>query len=205
MAEWHQAAKGRLHFLEMIDGLTEGELDQQSLCDQWTARGVLCHITSFVETSAGGFIKMLFTSGFDFEKGSMAMADTQLARPLEEVKASLRSNASKSAPLPGFAEAMTTTDLTIHTQDVRRPLGLPGALDEAALHSALQFLTTHKAATQLVNRKPIDGVSLRSTDLDWTFGSGPEISGPAEALMMAMADRQSALSDLSGEGLNAWT
>lgn len=44
------------------------------------------------------------------------------------------------------------------------------------------------------------GVRLVATDLDWSRGSGPEVTGPAEALLMAMAARPCALADLEGPG-----
>lgn len=41
---------------------------------------------------------------------------------------------------------------------------------------------------------------LAPTDLDWSHGSGPEVTGPAEALPMAVAGRSSAVDELSGPG-----
>jgi hypothetical protein len=43
-------------------------------------------------------------------------------------------------------------------------------------------------------------LKLVATDMSWSHGSGPEVSGPAEALVMMMAGRVGALDDLSGEG-----
>jgi hypothetical protein len=39
-----------------------------------------------------------------------------------------------------------------------------------------------------------------ATDLDWAHGKGPEVSGPGEALLLAMAGRPAALSELTGPG-----
>jgi len=39
--------------------------------------------------------------------------------------------------------------------------------------------------------------------MDWSHGNGPEVRGPAEALVMMMAGRVLALDDLSGEGKTA--
>jgi hypothetical protein len=44
------------------------------------------------------------------------------------------------------------------------------------------------------------GVRLVATDLDWVHGSGPEVTGPAEALVMVMAARPDALNQLTGPG-----
>ena len=204
MAEWKRAGAARTDFADLIAGLSPEQLEQQSLCDAWTARGVLCHVTGFVETGALGMIGAMIRSRFDFDKMSLAMADKQLARPVDDVIAALRSKATKSAPMPGFPEEMTMSDVAIHTQDVRRPLGLSGSLPEATVRNALDFITGHKMGSTLIaNRPTLEGVALTATDMDWSFGEGAEISGPAESLMMALAVRP-VLDELSGPGVDRW-
>ncbi|MDJ0768995.1 MAG: maleylpyruvate isomerase family mycothiol-dependent enzyme [Ilumatobacter sp.] len=204
MAEWDRVGALRRDFADMVEGLSPEQLEQQSLCDAWTARGVLCHVTSFVATSLPRFMFTVARSRGDFGRASQTMARTQLDRPVADVIAELRAKATKSAPLPMFPEEMTLTDMAIHTQDVRRPLGLEGSLSPDTLRDALDFLTTHKHATTLVDRKPLDGVKLAPSDIDWAFGDGAEITGPAEAIMMALADRPVALDEISGEGAARW-
>ena len=48
--------------------------------------------------------------------------------------------------------------------------------------------------------EPGDHVLL-PTDVDWTHGDGPEVSGPGEALIMAAAGRRVALDELTGDGV----
>ena len=203
MAQWNLAAKGRNDFADMVEPLTDEQWQQRSLCEAWTAHGVLAHLTSFVETGIFSFFGHMVKNRFDFDKVSVSMTDERSERSAADLIASLRANAAKSSPLPMFPERLTVSDTAIHTQDVRRPLGLPGSLDDKVLRTALGFVTTDKMATMLVNRRPIEGVSLRATDLDWSFGDGPEISGPAEAILMGLADRP-VLDELSGEGLARW-
>jgi Mycothiol maleylpyruvate isomerase N-terminal domain len=47
----------------------------------------------------------------------------------------------------------------------------------------------------------IAGVELRASDAQWSTGTGPEVSGPALSLVLAMTGRAAALDDLSGDGL----
>jgi hypothetical protein len=50
-------------------------------------------------------------------------------------------------------------------------------------------------------KKRIAGLQLTDTDMDWSHGHGPEVTGPAEALVvMMMAGRLVAFDDLSGGG-----
>ncbi len=203
MATWELAAKARRDFADMIETLTPEQLQQQSQCGAWTAEGVLAHITSFVETGLGGFVGTMVKSKFDFDKVSVSMANTQLQRSVPEVLASLRSQATKSAAMPMFPEEMTVTDIAIHTQDVRRPLGLPGALDDKVLRTALDFMTTNKKAKMMVTNKSLDGVRLVANDMDWSYGTGAEITGTGEAILMALGNRD-VLDELSGKGLANW-
>jgi hypothetical protein len=36
--------------------------------------------------------------------------------------------------------------------------------------------------------------------VDWVYGDGPEVTGPGEAILMAMAARPDALNQLAGPG-----
>ncbi len=49
-------------------------------------------------------------------------------------------------------------------------------------------------------KKKTSGLRLRATDMEWSTGDGPEVVGPAEAIVMAMAGRLAALEDLTGDG-----
>lgn len=50
-------------------------------------------------------------------------------------------------------------------------------------------------------KRRIAGLRLRATDSAWANGDGPEVSGPLISLILAMAGRKGAHSDLSGDGL----
>lgn len=88
-------------------------------------------------------------------------------------------------------------DGTIHHQDIRRPLGQPRTIAAERLIRVLQLVPKNP---RLGARPRIKGLRLRATDVDWTHGSGPEVTGPGEALLMAMAGRTAAVADLGGPG-----
>lgn len=200
---WNRAGEARRNFADMVEGLSDEQLAQQTLCNEWDARGVLGHVTAFVENPLPKFMGIVAMSGFNFDKATLKMAKTQSDRPIADVLASLRSKADQGSPMPMFPEELTMTDTAIHTQDVRRPLGLAGELSPDLLRTSLDFLTTHKQATMLVNRPSIENVALRATDIDWSWGAGDEISGTAEALMMGLANRP-VLDELAGPGVSHW-
>ncbi len=204
MATWERAGKLRRDLADMVEGLSAEQLQSPTLCEQWNVQGVTCHVTSFVTHSFPKFMFTVAKNRGDFEKASQAMANNELARPFSDVLADLRAKATKSSALPMFPEELTMTDTMIHTQDIRRPLGLDGGFDDKSMRSALDFLTEHKMATTLVDRKPLEGIKLSPSDLDWSWGDGAEITGKAESIMMAMANRPSAMADISGPGAARW-
>lgn len=98
----------------------------------------------------------------------------------------------------GFGGGIALTDGTIHHQDIRRALGLPRTIPPTRLVPVLDFALT---APTLPAKKNTKGLKLIATDLAWTAGDGPEVSGPGEALLMAVTGRPQALEDLAGTGL----
>jgi len=52
-----------------------------------------------------------------------------------------------------------------------------------------------------VPRGRTDGLRFRAADQDWAHGDGLEITGPSEALAVAIGGRAVALDDLAGPGL----
>ncbi|MGI8612697.1 MAG: hypothetical protein ACR2KL_01910 [Nocardioidaceae bacterium] len=54
----------------------------------------------------------------------------------------------------------------------------------------------------LVPKRRLEGVSLVATDQEWSWGAGQEITGPSEALAMAVSGRAVALNDLGGPGVD---
>ena len=49
----------------------------------------------------------------------------------------------------------------------------------------------------------IPGLRVTATDMAWHAGYGPEVRGPAEAILLVTAGRSVALEDLSGPGVPA--
>lgn len=86
----------------------------------------------------------------------------------------------------------------IHQQDIRRPLGLPRQIPAERLRVTLDFA---RWAPPIRGGLRTRGLRLVATDLDWSAGRGPEVTGPGEALLLAMARRGAAVADLGGPGL----
>ena len=97
-----------------------------------------------------------------------------------------------------FGGGIALTDGTIHHQDIRRALNVPRTIPPERLIPVLNFAL---GAPTLPAKKNSKGLRLTATDIDWTTGDGPDITGPGEALLMAVAGRTDSLSELTGPGL----
>ena len=196
---WQDAGRARRAFAEVIEGLDDEQLDATTPCGSWTPRHILGHLTSFVDIGLGGFFATMARHRFDYDAAADTLARKMAERPVDDLLATLRANAEKKAWLPVFPEIMTVTDAVVHTQDVRRGVGLTDQPDEDLLRSALACMVTSKMARNLGGPK-LDGLSFTATDLGWSSGSGASVEGTGEALLMAMTGR-AVLDELSGDGV----
>ena len=94
-------------------------------------------------------------------------------------------------------------ELVIHSQDIRRAIQRPRDYPEATMRFSLDTCTTMVGTLLVVGRtrRVAKNVRLVATDIEWSHGKGPEVSGTAEALLMAVAARPLVLADLSGDGV----
>ncbi len=198
---WNLAAKARGDFADVLDSLSAEQLAGQTLCDGWTPLDVAGHLVSFVELSLPAMMLSMAKAGFDADKAWVANAEKYKAMGAPAISKALRDKGSKTAPMPVFSTGVVLMDVAVHTQDVRRGLGIDGALDEEVLRYALDWATTHKQRKIHVEPKHIDGLRLEATDMDWSWGDGALVSGPAEALLMGI-NRRDVSAELSGEGVS---
>ncbi len=197
---WDLVAQQRRTFADMIEGLEEHK-DHATLSGHWTVHQVAGHLLTFTNMSFPSFMGNLIKNRFDYD----TMADKVATRfasekSLAEIAADLRTNAAKESAMPGFPAELTLSDVTIHRQDIRRPLGLGTDLDEGVAEAVLGFMTTHKQAKNLFDPARLNGLQLTATDRDWSFGSGDVVEGPAEAIILALTGRPVA-ADLTGPGV----
>jgi uncharacterized protein (TIGR03083 family) len=98
------------------------------------------------------------------------------------------------------APAMTMLgEVVVHSDDIRRPLGLEYQASPDALIACLEMYKN--ASFPVGTKKRIDGLRLVATDVDWSHGTGPEVTGMAMPMVMAMTGRAAGLDELGGEGL----
>ena len=137
-------------------------------------------------------------SGFRFNTfaaNGVALHATQTPASL---LAQFRETAPRTTAPPG-PKVTWLAEAVIHGEDIARPTGRSVAISPVTLATVADFV---RGSTPLLHGKQRSaGLRLRATDIDWTTGDGPEVSGPAASLILAMTGRKPALSDLTGDGV----
>ena len=203
MSVWQDIAAERVVFADLVDGLDAEQLATASLCGEWTVHEVAAHVLMPLVTSNADIARAMVRAKGRFHRANAALARRTARRPASEIADLLRTRSGSHFRPPLHPPATPLTDLLIHGQDIRRPLGLARRFEPLRLRTALDFLTSKRAHPGFVPRGRLAGLRLHATDLDWTYGEGAEVSGPGEALMMAMAGRKVALPELAGAGVAA--
>ncbi|SBT40951.1 maleylpyruvate isomerase family mycothiol-dependent enzyme [Micromonospora auratinigra] len=192
-------AAERRRTADLVDTLTPEQLATPSLCGEWTVRDVLGHLVSPLVGSPWRLASLVVRSGFRLHAANARLAREVGRRPTAELAAALRRHAEHPFRPPVVGYYGQLTDLQVHGQDIRHPLGLPADLDPQRARVSLDFLLGGRAIG-FVDRRRLAGLRFEATDLGWSAGEGPLVRGSAGALLLALTGRRAALADLSGDG-----
>ncbi|MEO3761172.1 maleylpyruvate isomerase family mycothiol-dependent enzyme [Mycobacterium sp. B14F4] len=185
----------RADLAEFLAGLTPQQWDTPSLCTGWTVKDVVAHVVSYEELGFGGLAKR-FARGWIVRANQVGVDDFAALSP-DELLDFLDRHLYPSGLTAGFGGMIALVDGTVHHQDIRRALNRPRVIPADRLARVLPLIPGNP---RLGAGRRIRGLRLRTTDVDWAHGDGPEVTGPGEALMMAMTGRPAALADLDGPG-----
>ena len=190
-------AAERSAFADLIARVDDTEKGTQSLCAGWSARDVACHVAAGHRTGVWATLVGVVTSGFSPDRFNARLLARWRVRDDSEIVESI--GEPKLTGLFKMSPPAALTEIFLHQQDVRRPLGKARVYSPACLAAALD--ATVSSTTGTGSKKRAKGLSLRATDVQWAHGSGPEGSGPAEALILAVNGRVAAAAELQGTGL----
>lgn len=120
--------------------------------------------------------------------------------PPHEIVARIREHSRERRTAKGLDTANALFDLAVHSQDMALPLGrtftVPVASAVAGLDRVWEMGWPFRA------RHRLGGLTLSATDGTWSVGTGPEVRGPAMALLLLMTGRtQAAAPSLEGPGV----
>ena len=192
------ATAERRDLADYLDTLTEEQWEEPSLCPGWAVRDVVGHLPSYDELGWPAVVALFARSRFSLARCNQVGVERSRRLSTQQLVARLRAHAAPRGITAMFGGAIALTDGVIHHQDIRRALGHPRTVPEERLVAALDFAPRARA---LPAPEIARGLRLVATDVDWAHGAGPEVEGPGEALLVALAGRRQGLAGLEGPGL----
>ena len=185
-----------LALADLLDGASDAQWDTPSLCEGWRVREVIAHLTMAARYSEDEFMIELRNCDFDFGRLSNRIASRDAELPANDLVASLRADVMHRWVPPGGGYHGALNHVVIHGLDMTVPLGMQRPLVEGTIRVVLDDLTEGGGHAHF--GIDLDGRSLESTDLDWSYGSGPALRGAARDLALVICGR--AIPDRRFEG-----
>ena len=191
-------AAERRELARVLSDLPASAWDAQTLCAGWRVREVVAHMTMPFRLSAARFAAELARSGGRFN----AMSDRIARRDAAAVSAAdlvsvMQDNATNPWKPPGGGYLGALTHDVIHGLDITVPLGIGRRVPADRLRAVLDAIAAPKARKHFGT--DLSGVRLRAEDIDWTSGSGQQLSGAAQDLALVLCGRKLPPGRLHGE------
>ena len=184
---------------DLLTLASEAQWDTPSLCQGWRVREVIADLTMAARYSEEAFMSELKRYDFDFTRLSNEVANRDGGLPREELVANLRSEVMHHWTPPGGGYRGALNHVVIHGLDVTVPLRVPRRCPDRTIRVVLDDLTSGGGHAHF--GVDIEGHRLQASDLDWSYGSGPELRGAAEDLALAICGRSVPESRLQGPSL----
>jgi len=188
---------------EFAHGLSDEQWDVDSLCSGWRVRDVVSHMVLGYTTPMLVMIGKLSRYRFNVPKGSAGESVAYGSAHTPQEILAVFDTIPKEHVHKGISRVIkaqeSLVDHIVHQQDMRRPLGLPRQVPEERLLAGLN------AAPNLAGfvgaKKRAAGLRFVANDVDWSHGTGPEVNGTGEAILLALTGRPVVLEELSGDGV----
>jgi len=183
---------------EFLDTLTPDQWSAPTWCEKWNVQDLVAHLVAAGNITAPHFFAGFVKAGFSFDKTVETDLRNYSGGTPADVKARYDAiiNSDRKPPGPAY---VALGEVMVHGEDIRRSFGARGE------HSEEHLVTLAEAykgtGPPLRGKKRSAGLKFTATDIEWTCGEGPEVTGPCMSLVMGMVGREGALADCAGAGL----
>lgn len=202
--EWRIYAAERADVHDFLASLTPAQWDEPSLCQGWRIRDVAVHLLVDEPVEQLGVPLALVKAArfrFSVHRINNWWIRRNHDRPAGSILAAFAGPWQPGRISKRVGARTSVRAMVIHHQDMRLPLGMRRVVPEERLRAALDVILTPRGSTNLGSLERGSGLRLQATDIDWSWGDGPAVLGPAESILMAVAGRRGILAELSGPGL----
>lgn len=195
---WPTIHHERASLADDLTGIAPDDWDTPSLCPEWTVHQVLGHLLATATMNPLRFLRGLAAARFRFQEMTDRAVRAATAGGPEQTLTRFRVHIPDDSAPPGPVDSWLG-EIIVHSTDIRWSLGLEHDFSADAVVRVADF---YKRSNALIGSKTrVSGLALRATDVEWSTGTGPEVTGPILALVMAMTGRQTTLSRLTGDGV----
>ncbi|MFJ6147843.1 maleylpyruvate isomerase family mycothiol-dependent enzyme [Streptomyces anulatus] len=197
---WRMVHAERAALVDDLARLDAGQWDAPSLCAGWTVRDVAAHLVDTARTTRIGFVAGLVRARFDFDRQNARGVERERGASPQETLGRLRRVVSRTTTPPAPLDTRLVEEV-VHGEDIRRAVGLVRSYPQEAVFRALR-LQARTPVSFGGAKETVASVRLTATDADLSIGAGPEVTGPALSLLLAVSGRRAALGELDGPGLS---
>ena len=195
---WDAIHRERAALASDLANLSDEQWQTGSLCGDWTVQQTLGHMTAAASTNPPKWMARFAGTGFRFDTLIGKDIATQTAGGPAQTLSRFRTIETSNGHPPGPVDSWLG-ETFVHAEDIRRPLGIS---HDYSVDAAVRLADFYTRSNLLIgSKKRVAGLTLRATDAEWSSGSGPEVAGPAMAIVMTMTGRTVALEELDGEGV----
>ena len=197
MSVRHLVREERKDLAAFLSTITPEDWERESLCRGWRVRDVVAHTISFDELGLARSVRRLMRGGFSPHRANARAVADAASRTTDDLLAALERHLDPRGPLTALGCLPALMDTLVHHQDIRRALGAPRDIPAERLSQGLRavFLSPFVGGPGRAR-----GLRFVAADIDWAKGTGPEVTGTAESIMMAVAGRAGVIDELSGPG-----
>ncbi|MFJ8166583.1 maleylpyruvate isomerase family mycothiol-dependent enzyme [Streptomyces sp. NPDC096136] len=196
-------AAERRRLADLFDGLREDEWDAPSLCEGWSVREVVAHMSMGFRLSLPATLAELVKARGNLHRmtGRVARRDAA-AHSAAELSGFLRDNADHpwTPPVGGLTSALGHD--VVHGLDVTTALGLDRRVPEDRLPVLLDAVRPGGLRFFGVD---LTGVRLCAEDADWSYGAGAPVYGAAQDLLLVTFGRRLPPGRLHGGAADRFT
>ncbi|MFF0815591.1 maleylpyruvate isomerase family mycothiol-dependent enzyme [Rhodococcus sp. NPDC003318] len=212
---WAAIDAQRLRTADLLSELKRSDWDCPSLCFGWTVRDVAAHLT-LQQLTIGDVLRLALRHPGVLGGVNRVIRESARRRagmPTDEMIAAIRAMVGSRRHNIGVTPAETLVDILVHGQDIAIPLGRDLEMPtEASAFAATRVWSTVSGRwrvpyrgdgkSRVFRRVPSEEFRFRATDIDWAVGSGPEVTGPIDAILLLLTGRRAALPRLGGPGID---
>jgi uncharacterized protein (TIGR03083 family) len=196
---WPLIHEQRNRLGDLLETLSDAEWETASLCQGWQVRDVVAHCIQTHLVTQRSLVAEWIRSGFSFKARNARGVARRSALSLSELLSLYRATAGRTSYLPGQL-TYSLVEAVTHGEDIARPVGRRIDVSPRSLITVAEIVRNTDPI--LGGKRRSAGLTLRASDVAWSAGAGPEVTGPLASIILAITGRPAALEDLTGDGLD---